>query len=119
MNKPLSESLGQEVVTKWSCKRMFGGDYLVKSAEFRVTPATFVMLKPEEQSDDSTTVFDYSTRFHHSDPRLSDSAKQAIIKMEKIEKSKVEILRGKIAKSQEIIIEVRRFLAQWELINPG
>jgi len=109
----------QEVVTKWTCQRACRGGYLVSSEKFKVTGKVFTMLKPKEQSSDSEWAFGYITRFTHDDPRLSDSAEQAIVKLVTTEQSNIETLRGKIAKSQERITEVRHFLAQWKLENPS
>ena len=114
----MSKARDQEVVTKWICRRGYRGDFILKSWEFRVTTKMFIMLRPEEQSCDTKTAFEYSTRFDHCDPRLSDSAEQAIIKLETVQRGQISMLDGKIAKSRRIITEVNQFLARWKSANP-
>ncbi len=110
----------QETVTKWACQRMFGKTgYLVKSEEFRVTSKMYIMVKPKGLSTGSSIVFGYSTRFNRDDPTLSDSPGDAIDMVEKVEQSKIEVLRAKIVMSEKAITEIREFRKQCGLLNPG
>ncbi len=103
----------QKTVTKWACHRMHDKiGYMVKSEEFRVTSKMYIMTEPKDLSADSSTVFGFSTRFNHDDPLLCDSRGEAIDMVEKVEHSKIEVLRAKIDMSEKAIAEIRQFRKQ-------